>query len=596
MFRLPSLVHPAVLLGLLCGPTGTSGQAPRPEAGTLLLRPDAAWYLKGGLISAGLVPPGARSAWPPWMRALCGGGGGRPGELAEADLSRVPDLFLVDAVRRLREAGLFTPRLLSQVTAIGYAADTRGWVKARTAYQTAYLSARGLAGLDAGGAGRVLTQLTMEGQAEAARRILASPEGPLDADTRLAWTRLLDLQEGRAVPGPGWIEDPRRAPAERFLAWRRLKGSPARRVQHLAGLRDTPFFDVAVHHAVTQGWLPLADPRVEAAIRAAVPGVSQDPWFLVRAGERGSDLLWMRTAEALDRQDRDVAVQTARQILERFPRSFYAAHAHHLLRGWGLTPPGLPQRLRIPGDVTFCNAAALAEGMAPPPGPWPEPLRALAESGRFDLILARVDPEREADLFLRAAQAAGQMDLVARHVAIRQDLGLGNLRYLYPILPAPVLARLIREEGGEDLLDPAFLLAVIKNESQFQPSATSGAQAMGLMQLLRGTFQAMAGRHADIRDPETNLRAGIRYLLRVARTADLRDEPAPVRMAYMVAGYHAGEGRARRWHAEIRARLGKRTDPAAMLLRTEGVPFVSTRQYILRVLGDREIFLKCLAV
>jgi soluble lytic murein transglycosylase-like protein len=131
---------------------------------------------------------------------------------------------------------------------------------------------------------------------------------------------------------------------------------------------------------------------------------------------------------------------------------------------------------------------------------------------------------------------------------------------------------------------------MIKNESIFQPNARSGSEAFGIMQLLRPTFARMVGKEADILDPETNIRAGLRYYRTVIRTARLEDLPEEVRMLYILAGYHAGEGRARRWRLASERKLQGRTAPLETMLRIDAVPISATRYYILRVLGDRQIY------
>jgi soluble lytic murein transglycosylase len=217
-------------------------------------------------------------------------------------------------------------------------------------------------------------------------------------------------------------------------------------------------------------------------------------------------------------------------------------------------------------------------------------MRALAARNRFDLILAQVDPEKEEESFLRAAHLAGQQDLVARYQALEGRCSPETVPFLFPLRLAPVVARLIREEGLAGAVDPAFVLAMIKNESIFQPGARSGASAYGIMQLLKPTFTRMAGRSADILDPETNIRAGLRYYKTIIKTAQLESLPEEVRMLYILAGYHAGEGRARRWRRTTEEKLQGRTSPVEVMLRIEAVPISSTRYYIMRALGDRELF------
>lgn len=544
--------------------------------------------LTGGQISGGHVPAAHRAQWPLWMQALCGPRRDVSAKaLAEADLDKVPDVFLVRAIDLLRERQVFTPRLLAQATAIGYTADAASWGKARTAYQKAYLVNHALPVQDWRTCSQLLSQLVGEGEAPLVRRVLQASGFPDHGGLNTSFLRRLDMEEGLLPASAELVRDGGRPAEERFLALRRARMTHDEKLALLPVLKGTDCFGEAVLLGVQKGGLSLSNPLVSEAIARPGRGKGQGPWFLVNVGERASDLLWLRAVETLQSGRRDQAEHWAGEILTRFPDSWYAWHAAHLRSRAGDPEP---RRLKIAGDVTFCNAENLARRMQGAERPWPEAFRSLAEQGRYDLILARVDPGKQTEAYLRAAHMVGQQDLVVRHFAIHKDCSLETLAFLYPTSPASLLATLIREEGCEGIVDPAFVLAVMKNESQFQPSATSGAKAMGLLQLLRPTFVSMVGRRADIRDPETNIRAALRYFKRIAKTADLIGEPEPIRYAYIVAGYHAGEGRAKRWHAESRSRFGGRTGPAEMLLRTEAIPFTSTRQYVLRVLGDRRLF------
>ncbi len=61
-------------------------------------------------------------------------------------------------------------------------------------------------------------------------------------------------------------------------------------------------------------------------------------------------------------------------------------------------------------------------------------------------------------------------------------------------------------------------------------------------------------------------------------------------MLYILAGYHAGEGRARRWRFASEPALQGKAAPVQTMLRVQAIPIASTRFYIQRVLGDREVF------
>ena len=69
---------------------------------------------------------------------------------------------------------------------------------------------------------------------------------------------------------------------------------------------------------------------------------------------------------------------------------------------------------------------------------------------------------------------------------------------------------LINSVAGENGVDPRLVAAVAKVESGFRPDAVSSAGAMGLMQLMPATAQALGV--TDPFDPQQNLEGGTRYL------------------------------------------------------------------------------------
>jgi hypothetical protein len=104
------------------------------------------------------------------------------------------------------------------------------------------------------------------------------------------------------------------------------------------------------------------------------------------------------------------------------------------------------------------------------------------------------------------------------------------------------IARAILEEATRAAMDPLLVVAVIHVESRFDPGATSGVGAVGLMQLLRPTMREEAERSrldsADPLNPIANVRAGVRYLHRMVAAFE------DVELALMA--YNAGPNRIRR--------------------------------------------------
>ena len=106
---------------------------------------------------------------------------------------------------------------------------------------------------------------------------------------------------------------------------------------------------------------------------------------------------------------------------------------------------------------------------------------------------------------------------------------------------------LIEQYAREYNLEPAFVAAIIRNESSFDPKAESSVGARGLMQLMPDTAEWVAGK-LKIRDyafdrmwdPESNIRFGCWYLNYLSNL--FRGDPVCVACAY-----HAGQGTVSSW-------------------------------------------------
>ncbi len=106
---------------------------------------------------------------------------------------------------------------------------------------------------------------------------------------------------------------------------------------------------------------------------------------------------------------------------------------------------------------------------------------------------------------------------------------------------------LIESMAAEYNLQPAFVAAIIRNESSFQPRAESNVGARGLMQLMPDTAEWIAGKmklsgYAFDRmyDPESNIRFGCWYLRYLSGL--FHGDPVCVACAY-----HAGQGQVTAW-------------------------------------------------
>jgi soluble lytic murein transglycosylase len=136
------------------------------------------------------------------------------------------------------------------------------------------------------------------------------------------------------------------------------------------------------------------------------------------------------------------------------------------------------------------------------------------------------------------------------------------LRMRYPLR----YEHIVRGHASNYDLDAALVAAVIYQESKFQADARSESGAIGLMQLLPDTAEAIALRTGgsrfqvdDLYDPEVNVRYGCWYL------RNLLEKYGSLEKA--LAAYNGGQGNVDR-----------------------GVQYEETRHFVANVLEIRDIY------
>lgn len=118
-----------------------------------------------------------------------------------------------------------------------------------------------------------------------------------------------------------------------------------------------------------------------------------------------------------------------------------------------------------------------------------------------------------------------------------------------PLLDATTLAIVrmygptIKANAERSGFDWRLVLATMKQESRFSPTAESGRGAYGLMQLMPGTSEEIARTLCieDLSHPNNNIRGGIYYMRQLY---DLfKGAPEADRIKLTLAAYNAGIGR-----------------------------------------------------
>ena len=445
----------------------------------------------------------------------------------------------------------------------------------------------------------------------AARQVqrLAPPDIPL-AEARLALRRDDPVAPAIvAVLPPAGAADPgimldlarwyRRAGLDRIAAqiWRdqgiagEMAAPPDRRgafwdERHLLGRRLLRQKEDALALQVLDTPAQAGEPALDSAFLAG--------WILLRRLNRPADAAgrferlaqlspaaltqsraqyWLGRARAAQGMPAEDAFAAA----AAWPTTYYGQLAAAALRD---TPAATLARIRTLQDPAYTAedtrnvwARELAQA-AITLSAWGDKRRARPFLQRLDDIAAS---PAERTVTARLALSLGLPDqavALARRAG-RDGLVLPDAGWPAPFDPAP---------GG---IEPAVLLALMRQESSFDDQALSPAGARGLMQLMPGTAALVAkrlGETAAYIEPAVNMRLGAAYL------QGLLDQFAALPLA--LAAYNAGPRRVTDW---LTANGDPRTTaagPAAidMIDWIELIPFNETRNYVQRVLENVMVY------
>jgi soluble lytic murein transglycosylase len=153
--------------------------------------------------------------------------------------------------------------------------------------------------------------------------------------------------------------------------------------------------------------------------------------------------------------------------------------------------------------------------------------------------------------------------------------------YWEALFPKPYWADLKRFAAANNL-DPYLVASLIRQESEFNPSAVSRANAVGLMQLLPKTGKNVAKQvklkrynPSQLYTPAVNLQLGTRYFKGMVDKFGGSFE-------YALAAYNAGSDRVEEWLGQ-----GKYRDPQEFV---ESIPFTETREYVQAILRNANVY------
>jgi soluble lytic murein transglycosylase len=154
-------------------------------------------------------------------------------------------------------------------------------------------------------------------------------------------------------------------------------------------------------------------------------------------------------------------------------------------------------------------------------------------------------------------------------------------KYNYPIISTP------KYINGRKIPESAFILSIIRQESEFDLSANSHAGAKGLMQLMPYTAKLVAkqaklpySKSRLTTDPEYNINLGSHYIAGLILEYDGA-------YPFAIAAYNAGPKRVRYWKKINKNPQKKQVDYVDWI---ELIKFKETRNYVQRVLENYNVY------
>jgi soluble lytic murein transglycosylase len=221
---------------------------------------------------------------------------------------------------------------------------------------------------------------------------------------------------------------------------------------------------------------------------------------------------------------------------------------------------------------------SLAEALPMPAGYERE--KALISLGLFDEATRELsatrknkNPQGIARLFLEMDNYNGALHAVEKEKTRHSEKESPTLWGLsYPLAYRDEVVK----NAASTAVPETLIYAIMRTESNYLPGALSPVGAVGLMQIMPATAEAMSkGDSARLTVPEINIRLGTRYLKDQMKTYDRN-------VALTAAAYNAGPGAVKRWQKSFGAL------PQDEFI--ESITYRETREYVKKVMSTMELY------
>ena len=197
--------------------------------------------------------------------------------------------------------------------------------------------------------------------------------------------------------------------------------------------------------------------------------------------------------------------------------------------------------------------------------------------------LGDIEQSRTSEEISMAGVLAQEIERLDFAIQIGKSASYKNLTLLeisYPRIEVP------KQVKNQKILDSSVILALIRQESEFDTSANSKVGAKGLMQIMPATARLLSkvtsvdfSREKLTRDKDYNLALGSYFI------SNLENDFGSHYLAF--AAYNAGSHRVEKWLKKYGDPRKKQIDPIDFI---ELIPFQETRNYVQRVSENINVY------
>jgi peptidoglycan lytic transglycosylase len=304
--------------------------------------------------------------------------------------------------------------------------------------------------------------------------------------------------------------------------------------------------------------------------------------------ELPSALYWRARVYQDQERSPEKAAAYYQTVKDTYLHYFYAQQAEQRLRELGnVTPAAAPELDAIQPP----KIPALTDAV-PEDDPHVVRAKLLANAGLNEYITPEIQAAEgseewgafaEAAIYNSYGESAKAMHVMKRALPFYTSAPIASIPLAYwRILFPEAYWSTIHADAQKNGLDPYMVAALIRQESEFNPTVVSHANAWGLMQLLPTVGAEMAHKegihhfdHNTLLDPAVNIRLGTLYLKQTLDKFGGKPE-------YAFAAYNAGDDRVLDWQS-----IGSYHGMDEFV---ESIPFTETREYVQGIVRNQMIY------